>query len=1416
MPASTGYTIPVRVDPTQAVAGAKVANTALAKVGGTARAIVRTLQVTGGLLGGLTGAVAIAFASYQIAQFEEAMAKVKAVTGATHKEFTGLVKITRRLGATTVFTARQAADAALFLSRAGFTVAETSIALRSVLALARAGGIELEQAGDITANVLRGFGLAANQAARVANVLALGSARANTTIQELGQGIKFVAPVATAFGVSMEETTAVLAKLSDAGFKGSISGTGLRRILSGLTKVSGPAKKRMDQLGISMNSLDVSTRGILPVIQTLVEAGVGGADAFRLFGQRGGPAYLIMRNMIEAMGELKTELEDGANQAVRMARIMDDTLTASFKSLVSAISESILIIGDGNNNLNDLQARYRDVASESRYAADAMSFLAEEQEGLNRGVRGLLESVTGMLSVWNNMELEFAATRNLTYEQIGVLRDNAQAWESMGKGIAYLLATGVILWLLKVTAGWLAARDAAIRAAGAFRLANVGPLAWIAAISVVVGLFKAVITQIETANDRMSKAVAGTSSTLDNIKETVGILNFSQGRFGGVFNQIEQRNLTLELLKNQPALKESVQTSTADLLNILNTPISHPQDTEFSPNQLVGATNAGTTHERSLAKTVERQLRAEGFYEPFRDIAKKLQGGANALDLLPVYAEAVKAHRERGVILGRAAAEKGGSTGDSAGRFGRIATLILENSIDKYLGNFNTDGIGGALFAAEKSQYVDSQFGGDTVPFDREAAPNTGYPAESPDLANIVQALNKFGDLDRQLERILATRKAENELGLDDLSALLARFELEPFFQGANLIVPGDQHPLPERRGGGEITSPKLFRDENRRYDKHVKAIIDDTQYTGNNSALKTALDNALVLHKGNIEALDDIYSSYQKSLVAQTELIKDTKIKDALERYDTLVKNNDDVAAARQQVDKVAQIVTNASQAGALPEGEIEETTKRLTRNLQERLNPLLQIQKVQENALAIARAAEGIDRERVRVTQELNAIIEKSPDALTNYLKASELSYTELVEALAKGNVELSNISETAEAGAAAGKNAFELLIEAEQRVFDISQLSAGIEKERAKTYEEFLKLKLSGAEFFKDLDLDEIGRLSKILALQRETNEVARRKNDLRSKFNLKDGEEFTPLQQAISVAGENEAAGFSGGFNEEFRDSFLLGMEEMTAAAANPGKAFGDSMAQAQTTFSDSVSQVLTSALTTGDSVRDKFKEVGRALATSVVQSLIQIGVQMLITRAIGKTIQASVLASNVALSGTLLAIWTPAAVAASIATVGEANLAGAATLEGLGVLAAAAAAAASAGGAATVSVATGGYISGPGGPRSDSISAMLSDGEFVINARATKRHRGLLEAINSNTAAGFAAGGAVGGTGGRTATFTPGSINVTVENHTGEEIQVEQRQNSLDRRMVLVVKNAIQDGVFDDDMELFGAVRQPVD
>ena len=256
------------------------------------------------------------------------------------------------------------------------------------------------------------------------------------------------------------------------------------------------------------------------------------------------------------------------------------------------------------------------------------------------------------------------------------------------------------------------------------------------------------------------------------------------------------------------------------------------------------------------------------------------------------------------------------------------------------------------------------------------------------------------------------------------------------------------------------------------------------------------------------------------------------------------------------------------------------------------------------------------------------MDAAIEASPSLEDQFSPAELEAYAEKLAQIAVALQEVEGATTSA-------LNPFEELIRAEQTAFDISQLSSGVEKERAKAYEEFLRLKLSGADFFKDLDDDEIGRLSDILALQRDTNEELRRKNELRKTFNLKEGEEFTPLQQATADARENDATGFSGGFNEEFRDSFLLGMEEMTAAAANPGKAFGDSMAQAVTAFSEGLAQTITQAIVSGDSVTDKFKSVARTFATSIIQGLVQIGVQMVLTKALGSQLNAAGTAEGVA-------------------------------------------------------------------------------------------------------------------------------------------------------------------------------------
>ena len=191
----------------------------------TRRARGMVVGATGAMARGFTAVgaaatVAIADSIRVFASFESSMLRVKAITGATGQEFEDLTNLAKELGATTAFTARESAEAMGFLAQAGFDVKEINEALPRVLSLAAAGQLELASAADITASVLRGFSLTADESGRVADVLAASASSANTSVQEMGEAFKFAGPVASAMGISIEEAAAALGVLWNAGLKG--------------------------------------------------------------------------------------------------------------------------------------------------------------------------------------------------------------------------------------------------------------------------------------------------------------------------------------------------------------------------------------------------------------------------------------------------------------------------------------------------------------------------------------------------------------------------------------------------------------------------------------------------------------------------------------------------------------------------------------------------------------------------------------------------------------------------------------------------------------------------------------------------------------------------------------------------------------------------------------------------------------------------------------------------------------------------------------------------------------------------------------------------------------------------------------------------------------------------------------------
>jgi len=281
---------------------------------------------------------AIAGASLKLAvDFEGSMAKVKAVTGATTGEFQNLEETAKRLGSTTVFTASEVAGLMLEYGKLGFSTAQINDAAEATLLLAQATGSDLVQAAEVAGSTLGGFGLAASETGRIADVMAAAFTGSALDINKFQDSMKFVAPVAKAAGVSLEEASAMLGVMADSGIKGSQAGTALRRILQELSGESGTVSEKL---------------------QKLSDKGLGVKDAFDEVGRNASSALLVLSEGVGDVTSFTTELENSGGAAKAMADIMNDTAAGSLKKMTSALEGAALVIGDALAPMMESLANY--------------------------------------------------------------------------------------------------------------------------------------------------------------------------------------------------------------------------------------------------------------------------------------------------------------------------------------------------------------------------------------------------------------------------------------------------------------------------------------------------------------------------------------------------------------------------------------------------------------------------------------------------------------------------------------------------------------------------------------------------------------------------------------------------------------------------------------------------------------------------------------------------------------------------------------------------------------------------------------------------------------------------------------------------------------------------------------------------
>lgn len=319
-----------------------------------------------------------------IASFEQAMLGVKAVSGATGEEFAALEKQARELGATSMFSAQQAAEAQRFLAMAGFQSNQILTATPGILELATAASLDLGTAADIATNALSGFRLPVEDLGRLNDVLAQTANSANTSVQQLGQALSYAAPISAAAGISLETTAAAIGALSDAGLQGSRAGTGFLGVIRQLSNVTPVAAATLEKYSLGLEDVDVTTRGLQPVLETLAKANITTADAFKIFGSEAGTAAQILMGSSERVAELTGLLDDAEGAAGRAADTLGSGLTASILAFKSAVAESVLQLGDS---------------------------------GLSGALKSVVDAAAGVVSHYNGMLPLYAEANDLTEEQ---------------------------------------------------------------------------------------------------------------------------------------------------------------------------------------------------------------------------------------------------------------------------------------------------------------------------------------------------------------------------------------------------------------------------------------------------------------------------------------------------------------------------------------------------------------------------------------------------------------------------------------------------------------------------------------------------------------------------------------------------------------------------------------------------------------------------------------------------------------------------------------------------------------------------------------------------------------------------------------------------------------------------------------
>ena len=294
------------------------------------------------------------------ADFDSAMSKVAAVSGATGSEMDALREKAREMGSKTKFSASEAAEAMNYMAMAGWKTNDMLSGIEGIMNLAAASGEDLASTSDIVTDALTAFGLSASDSGHFADILAAASSNANTNVSMMGETFKYAAPVLGSLGYSAEDSAIAIGLMANAGIKSSQAGTALRSAITNLAKPTGTVASAMEQYGISLTDSSGKMYSLRELMEQLRQklGGLSEAEqaqaAASLFGKEAMSGMLAIINGSPADFEKLSNAIDTCSDTVdgyngtteKMAAVMQDNLAGQVTILKSQLEELAISFSD--------------------------------------------------------------------------------------------------------------------------------------------------------------------------------------------------------------------------------------------------------------------------------------------------------------------------------------------------------------------------------------------------------------------------------------------------------------------------------------------------------------------------------------------------------------------------------------------------------------------------------------------------------------------------------------------------------------------------------------------------------------------------------------------------------------------------------------------------------------------------------------------------------------------------------------------------------------------------------------------------------------------------------------------------------------------------------------------------------------